>query len=585
MNKQSRDLRISLICGFILLIIAGSILVIFHMTEKNITPARQDITFGQLLRGWDAAFDGLIYTEREFDYLNEELNRIEERAVTVESWLSVLKRRRALANIHQPSVSHYRRSIDNALKAYPASQPIIAVACAALIKNSAVNRENEEQLRIWLSSLSDTSLNSLRLAIHVLAGDFTNLQRASLLPVNLFSDGTESVSIDLAVLKIFHRNYSDAASDIQRLLYSSAGSFAGNTGVSAQALRFAAEFHFDFGEMLRSAEIFSYLSVYDSALNTGDWPEIQEFAMIRQADALYLAGYIEMASAIWSILAENSVSQKETGLYNLSVTSNDQNKAVQYLERLVNAVNTAPNTAQNIRRSSPHSGSHNDVSRAGVFGLIRYSRLFDYIQALGILQGNKRYTKEDYPYIDLEISKRFTESQIPGRQIAETWLLLDRHETNEDLYKWAAWLFTFQRRFDEARILLDRIELPPAPRFTGKWINVYKAIQLMYDGDLEKAENILRAIPAAGESNTDWLVYANLGRILETTRSASRALEHYEIAASTAQNPKTAARIQLAIAKCYMSLNRPNEARHALITASRYDPDNVTIRLELDRFF
>jgi len=562
-SNGASHLRITLICGFILLILSGGFLVFFYLSNRSgAASGNTQEGFGILLREWDTAFSELFFTEREFDFLNGELDRLEKKAIAVDSWLSILKRRRMLADINPPSGVNYKRSIDNALNAFPASQPIAALACAAAIKSSAINAQTEQQLRKWLPLLTDSSYNALRIAVHVLLGDFKNPQTALAIPAGLYLDNNfapvtlpqipaaQAVNINLAVLKIINRDYSGAAADIQNLLY------ANTINNSAHVLRFAAEFYYDFGELLRSAEIFSYLSM----LETND-VFISEDAMIRQADALYLAGYTEMAAAIWSILAENPEYPNETSLYNLSVTSLDQNTYLNYLEKLVNI---------NIQKK---------YNRASYYGLIRYSRLFDNDSALGLLQNNGRFPPENYPYIALEICKRYAQGQILGRQLAQTWLLLEHHERNEDLYRWAAWHFNFHRQFDEMRILINRID---QLNITGSWVDVYKAVHEMIEGNLEKAENFLRLIPSR---NIDWLIYANLGRILEAERLPARALEHYEIAAANVQNPKTAASIQQAIARCYTALSRPNEARRALIIASDFDPDNIAIRLELDRFF
>jgi tetratricopeptide (TPR) repeat protein len=102
----------------------------------------------------------------------------------------------------------------------------------------------------------------------------------------------------------------------------------------------------------------------------------------------------------------------------------------------------------------------------------------------------------------------------------------------------------------------------------------------MVDGNLDTAENILLSIPF---NEADWFVHANLGRIYEERRSASRALTQYEQAALKAQDNKTAARIQLRIARCLSVLGRNNESRRAILTALDLDPENMSARLELER--
>jgi len=557
MNKTARQLRITLIAGFILLLLAGGVFIFFYFSEKPAAD-KQNENFRYILQDWDAAFESLFFTEREFDHLNSELDSLEKKAVSVESWLSILKRRRALAGIHQSSVSNYRRSIDNALKAYPSSQPITAVAASALIKNSAINRETEESLRSLLSSFTDSGFNNMRLAVHVILGDLRNPQRAEAVPSdllsvtslqtkeNFFSDDEQAIFQNLVILKTLRRDFTGAFADIQTLLNSP----------SLSTMRFAAEYYYDFGDLLRSAEIFSHLSEKAEALGLKD--EAQT-AMIRQSDALYLAGFKEAASAIWKI------NSNEGSLYNLAVTAEDQNTAFSYLDRMAKA-----NAFVNL---------FGLPLIANQYGLILYSRFFDYSEALDLLQNNIQLPPSDYPYIDLEICKRYAQGQNPGRQLAETWLLLDRHEKNEDLYKWAAWYFFFQRRFDEAQILFNRID---QLEMTSAWISSYKAIQYMNEGYLDWAEHSLHSIPS---QETDWTLYANLGRIHEALRSPSRALEHYETAAEMTDNPKNISRINVYMARCFSALNRPNDARRCLQHAVNMDPDNHSARMELDRFY
>jgi tetratricopeptide (TPR) repeat protein len=540
-----RFLRITLLAGLILLFLSGTVFTVFFFIERSTTRvSRQQESFYRLLQEYDSAARESSGTERGIEQLHRELDRLERRTITVESWLSILKRRRALANIHPPSMVNYRNSIDSALKAFPYSQPIAAIAAAALVKDSGINMEIEEQLRQWLNHINDSHFNSLRLALHVILGDFRNPESAAALPADLLSDSTEAISINLAILKILRGDYRAAAADIQALINS--------PSPTANALRFAAEYHFDFGDLLRSAEIFSLLYSFLR----------DESALSRQADALYLAGFTEIAASIWFMLAEL---QNETGLYNLALVAESRNEAAAFLERLVNM---------------------DSDSKARQFGIIRYSRLLDYSQAVLLLQNTVNLSPLNYPYIDLEIIKRHAQDLGLGRQLAETWLLLDRHERNEELYKWAAWLFFFQQRFDEARILLNRMELQ---QINAQWIDVYRAILLMIEGNLDAAENILRVIT---EGDAPWYVHANLGRILETARSPGRALEQYQKAAELmsetplqAQNLRSAARIQIQIARCQIVLNRPIEALMALQYALELDPENLTARLELDRLF
>ena len=532
-HGNHRHLRVTLLAGLILLIIALGGLIFLYFSERSVWKGfRKQDSFLNLLRDYDATASEFFGTQREYDRLHHDLDKLEKKAISVESWLSILKRRRILAKNHQPSEEIYRTSINKALKAYPKSEPIITIASAALVKNSPVTREIESQLRDWLPSITDPSYNNLLLSLHVLLGDLNSPQKAHELPASLYADGTESVAVNLAILKVLRGDYHGAASDIQTML---------NREPSLQAIRFAAEYNYDFGDLMRSAELFA-------SMNSND-------AMIRQADALYLANFPQNAQAIWLILANL---QNELSLYNLAVTSEDTDTAADYLYKLVHL----------------EMGSN---SNSRQFGLIRYSRLFDSAKALSLLRGNKNFSPNDYPYIDLEICKRLAQGQNPGFQIAQTWLLLDRHEKNMELYQWACRLFFFQRSFDEALILLNRMD---QLQINEKWADVYKALYSMVEGKLDTAEELLRPILF---QEPDWYDFANYGIVLESMRSFGRALEQYKLAVENLQNDKTAARVQIHIARCFTALKRPADARQALLYALELDPDNLTASLELDR--
>ena len=546
LKKNISLLRITLFAGLIIFILAVSVLLVFYFTERSATKiTRQQANFARLLREYDITFREMTGTQRDYVILNRELDRLERMAIGVESWLSVLKRRRTLALILPSEFNeNYHNSINSALEAFPMSQPIAAIAAEALVKNTAINREAEETLRNWLSLFDDPMFNSLRISLHVLLGDFGNPQRAAVIPSSLFSDGTESITIDLALLKIIRDDIRGAAADIQTMLYS--------PSPSVDSLRLAAEFHYDFGEMERSAEIFSLID--------------DEKARIREADALYLAGYTDSARSIWHMLSYQDTpyldTPNERSLYNLGVTTEDIDEASAYFERLINI-----ETPQNIDSLQ--------------FGLIRYSRLLDYPQAIEMLEKTESLNPRQYPFIDLEICKRQAPWWLLERQIAEAWMLLDRHDNNEDMYRWAAWLFLFQRNYSEIQILLNRVENinfsdPQMPQ----WASIYRAIQLMFAGNLEKAQEILLAIPT---EKAEWTVHANLGRIYEAQRSLSSALEQYELAAEKIQNPKSQARVQIRIAKCLSALGFPSDAIRTLLNAQQLDPDNLNARLELDR--
>ena len=534
-KRNVRLPRITLFTGLILLVLIGAglagLLIAWNTSERG----RQEI-FSRLLSEYDTSAGDFFGTGREIEHLHRSLDLLEERAISVESWLSIIKRRRTLAGVHPPSEINYRNSVNKALAAYPSSPMLAAIAAASLVKGSAINSEAERQIRALLSLITESSFNKLQLGFHVILGDFRNPVRAlSLVPSGLTSDGTEAVTVNLALLKTVRGDYNGAAADIQSLF---------NNDISESTMRFSAEFHYDFGNLLRSAEIFSLLN--------------DDNSMSRQADALYLAGYREMSESIWQLLSD---SNDENSLYNLAVLAEEQNEAEEaahYFERL-SALDISSN------------------SRSRQFGLIRYSRLLDYNRAEALLSNSTDFSPAAYPYIDLEICRLNMQVWPLPRQMAETWLLLDRHSENEELYRWAAWHIFFQRNYNESAIFIDRLDIL---KVEAHWAQLYRAIQLMCDGYLDAAENTLLSI---SHDEADWAVFANLGRIDEVRRSSARALTYYELALARAVNPKTAARIYLRIALCYSAIGRTADARRALIAAVDLDPDNLTAKLELDR--
>ena len=585
-----------------------------------------------MLREYDLSLSSFFGTEREYDQISQTLDKLEKKAVSAESWLSVLKRRRALSARHPQSLINYQRSIDRALNAFPGSAPINAIAAAAIVKDSALSNEDAKRVRQLLPYIADPFFNTLRLSFHTLLGDFKNPQNAAVVSPDIFSDGSEIISLNLTLLKTIRGDYRAAASDIQRMMSeadsesaaeSRRGEISGTVQLTTSneqsgeiqladddyvpfvsdwdiaetveypaaetieekkavvlsdtALKFAAEFHYDFGSLERSAEIFSLLN------DTG--------AMSRQADALYIAGFNDIAEYIWNMIAQAGVDDARTvpSLYNLAVIALEKNnlkEASSFLERLIK-----------IDVTNDNARLYNEVSsilNCAQFGLIRYSRTLEMPRAAAILQSSAAFPPSKYPYIDLEICKRLSPERNLNRQASETWLLLDRHSENEELYKWAARHFYFQRMYDEIPILIDRFNIL---KYSSSWVNFYKALLLMNNGDLQSAETILLAIP---EDEAEWYVNANLGRIYEQMLTTSRALRQYEAAAAklsgksgaretglaenaAAWNKKAAARVQQRAAKGYNAQGKQSEAIKALLQAMELDPENMSIKLDLER--
>ena len=533
-------LRITFFSGILLLLLIGGALAGIFANGRGAVSEVRESAFHRRLREYDFRARQILQAEtavrhQEFERLDSDLNRLEKQAEVVESWLSVLKRRRQLARIDPRYEGAYQQSSRRATQAFPYSEPIAAVAAAALIYNAAITREGEAYLRNALPLLASSRFAPMRLSLHVLLGDFKSPEQAlSSLPRDFTAPEyftasaleTEVIYPDLAILKILAGEIPSAAIEIQ----------AGLAAFPSPALiRLAAEYFYDFGDLLRSAELFSMLP--------------DEAALNRQADALWLAGYTDNARAVWAMLPMHN-----RALYNLAVTAPAVEEEADLLERLV------------------ERGPRDAYYR---FGLIRLSRLLDALRAVALLDGQK----DADPLIDLEILKRRTEIGEVARMIAETWLLLGRYPETEYLYQWGAWYFDLQRQYDESARLL---KTAARHGFSGLWFDFHQALEYIREGNPDAAENLFASVAAV---EGQWAAAVNLGRILELRRAPARALENYERAMAVVVefDEIIASRIQVRIANCLRTLGRTTESRRALEYALDLNPDNLTARLELGR--
>ncbi|MDR1100177.1 MAG: hypothetical protein LBL28_06810 [Treponema sp.] len=567
-NKHPALLKTAILGGIILALLSGSALVFVSRLrpEAALPPGG---SFYYSLREYD---DTVRQGRESPERLNRRLDKLEKEAQGVEAGLSVLKRRRALARINPRFAPSCRDAARRAAAAYPYSEPLAALAAAALLEGRALNADTAGELRGYASLLN--TAGPLRVSLHVLLGDFKTPQTAAALPgldtaldaaLPLFrgkipSPAVEALSADLAILKVLAGDTAGAAAEIQGALYQNPVS--PSSVPSPDFLRFAAEFFYDFRDPLRAAELFSRLETEED--------------LVRQADALWLAGQPGGARNIWTILASPagtlpgaSVPAAARSLYNLALSAGDSREAAALLARLTALPPPGPASAASGLIPGP-------AAQSRIYGIIRYSRLMNTAPALALLEeGGKQFPQN--PLLDLELLRRRGETWEPGRMIGETWLLLGRRPDAEELYRWAAWYFERQRQPAESAALL---KTAARRGFDAPWLRFHEALGLMETGSLDQAVETLRAIPP---ETAGWEVFANLGRIFESRRSPAAALEYYEAAAAGVQNPVEAARIQIRVARCLQALGRVRESRRVLEYAEDIDPGNLTVRLELNR--
>ncbi|GHT56718.1 hypothetical protein FACS1894109_06580 [Spirochaetia bacterium] len=530
----------------------------------------QDV-FHRLLREYDASFAAVPQENSGRDSLpvnsrqERMLNRLEKNARSVETWLSVLKRRRNLAEEGPRFLGQYRDAAVKATAVFPHSEPLAALAAEALLRTGPAAGA---EVKDYTSRIHEGRLMPLILGIGILAGDMESPESAvdsrlepiltaslPLLFTRLPDDDGDRLSADLGILRLLRQDLPGAARQIQAI------SAAANTsGAGSPALiRFAAEYYYDFGDPLRSAALFSRLN--------------DDVSMCRAADALWLGGEAAAARNIWKILAStqevsprNDPSQgapsqdaftiRWQSLYNLAATAADKQEEAAWLERLFTEGRNNP-----APQSNPYFYA----------GIIRYTRLLDTNRALAMLEDEELQKR---PLLDLELLRRRGEIWPADRMVAEIWLLLGRHPGEAALYQWGAYFFDRQRKYDESALLLKTAE---RNRISGPWLGLNAAFRLIEEDRLDEAEERLRAI----QSEKIWQVNANLARLLEARRARAEALENYETAASLVKNPESASQIQLRIALCLQALGRADESHRVLEYALDLNPDNLKARMEL----
>jgi tetratricopeptide (TPR) repeat protein len=128
----------------------------------------------------------------------------------------------------------------------------------------------------------------------------------------------------------------------------------------------------------------------------------------------------------------------------------------------------------------------------------------------------------------------------------------------------------------------------------GSWLTLHRSLALIRDGKVADGEKILNdaiikdailknSVSSNDGRSEDWRIYANLGRIQESRRAISTALDYYERAAALVREKKSAALLQMRLSRCLEALGRTEESRRAIDYALELDPENINIRREARR--
>jgi hypothetical protein len=512
------------------------------------------------------------------------LDALEKKAMDTENLLSVLKRRRNLA-FHAPRdreqyLSSYISAAGRARKSFPHSSQIGALAAETLVLSESPAAGIAAELR-ELALLISRNYQDLSLCFSVYSGSMSDPTLAMSLPKELFpllcslaqGEEREKYLVNLCIRTLLDNNAQEATAMVNSL-------FENTPPLMEQTILFGAEFFYDHGNYLRSAELFSAFSDNQN--------------MSRQGDALWLAGFIDSARGLWQATLsrnrteeevfgeDNASAVKARASYNLAATAPTINDAEHWLEELFSY------------------GSEYEPGQ--IFGVIRYSRILPLDKAILVLE------QTDFPkegLFDLELVRRRSQNWTVDRTVAETWLLLNRHPADGRLYEWAVWYFDFQRRYEETALALRNTGIN---RVEGPWSALHRAYAMLRQDQLSDAEQTLRSIVRSPESTRApgrfqqplWQARADLGLLLEKKRNYEEALQCYEIAAgqlaglfnygegrSAAKitpEQRDAARVQVYIARVFRTMGKTQESIRALDYALDLDPDNMEAKLEKRRF-
>jgi tetratricopeptide (TPR) repeat protein len=562
MKKKARLKKDSLDAALVAGVIVGCILLgglgFVSIIERNLARVERDgERFFQALREFDAFLEN-AHGIASVNQINRAFDNLEKKALSVESLLSVLKRRRLLVQKDVRFLSAYQKSAQKAASRYPASEPLAAIAAESLLvlpnapgdgapafgaPISGAEAENVEAglLRLYASRLFTARYKPAALSVYVLLGDMNDPAKASQIPEkeSLFPETIEQeqFALDDAILRILGGDIASAAARTNELL---------KTSESPKVWNFAAQFFYDYDRPLQAARIFAQFS--------------DEESIIRQADALYLSKNTASARSFWTMLSTSqNNAYKLKSLYNLAATETNPQKTAAFLEQLAAALQL-----------------HDDPSAPyATYGVIRYSRLLQPEAALSYLEPHYAVN----PLIELETLRREREIRTPEKIVAQAWLSLNKRPSDERFYEWSGWLFNFLRRPDEMQWLIQNAAYN---NITGSWLDLYKGVSLISTGDLDGAyEQLTRILYDA----SSYAAPANLARIMEARHNdTADALAYYEEAVLRGINsPEIAARIQYRISQCLYLLGRNEESKNALEKALALNPNYLAAIAGLKR--
>jgi hypothetical protein len=577
-TKHKNILKIACIIGTLLLLIflgLSAVTIILSKTgiSKIKDAGRSD--FYQKLRLFD---DTLALSEERINHshIKNLLKTLDESAAGAEARLLVLKRYRNLARRYPEYREDYRKAAVFASEKFPHAAVIAALAVEAdMDTGKHETREKLKQTAALLSEngpLSEAALLPVAFCLYALSGVLDDINSASTVKRidslytafigsrrstdDVLSNGAlsneirESMLVDAALVNMMKGEQENVNAVLARL--------EPRKALRAKTLDFMANYAYDFSNPLAAAELWSRLGTESSLANA--------------ASALYIAGETEKARDLWLLLIKDTndkagaASFRPKILYNLALTAENAGEKNAFLERLLADAAVEDNEKKH------------DVIIAG---LILYTRLQSEDRARAILSDYLLSKQE--PLLDLEYLDRVMGTMPLERSIAETWLMLNRHPNAPELYRWAAWYFEYQRRYEELNALQ---RFASQYKIESPYLDFHKSLGFIRDGEINESMALLESIEAVPA----WQRYANLALILDARHEYSSALRYYEDAAaeipyaSNAKLQAEAARIFLRMARCRRILGAETElVRRDLERAYALDRENIDIRIALHK--
>jgi tetratricopeptide (TPR) repeat protein len=511
------------------MVLTGSLYAVFYLGVPFWGERDAALRFQKALREYDALFAGTMETAaRPQDYARLEkklaaIERLNGRYATLQTTLSLLKRRRVFARYdkryNRNSHGRYEEALRAAQEKHPATVQLQALSAEAALKNG-------------LPTIADA------LNIVGVGGSFVETLFAALTESY---DGAgkerELLLVDAALLAIVG-GADGAYRDTNAALFP----LDLRKAEAVNTFRFAAEYAYDEGNFALSSRLFAALP--------------DEGALSRAGDALFLGGETDGARELWRL------SGRASSLYNYASLTENTTGRITALEKLL---------AEHADPSAP----------SFIAALTLYTRLMSDERAAAVLAASPHTARS--PLLDVELWRRTEKNYPPGRALAEMWLLVGRHIKEPLVYEYASWYFGRERQYEELALLLKNAALHGAAdyRMTRYWQIMLDA-RTQDSGTVRETLTGFGAAFRDESGKQPWFVDANIGRLYEAERSWKNAVDHYRIALAGADENPDKSRLFQRMSVCLAAQGRNGEAFAALEEAVYLDPANLTARSALN---